>query len=67
MKTILLELPIEIGDIVYYKTDTMQLPWQVFRIHINPGYTLRYELSQGEKSSCAYDFELSKEKVAAML
>ena len=67
MKTIRLETLFEIGEIVYLKTDTQQLPWQIISIHIHPGYTLRYELSQSDKSALAYDFELSKEKVAAML
>lgn len=53
---------VEIGEIVYLKTDPDQQPGIVISIRIFAKGEYMYEINKGAISSLHYDFELSVEK-----
>lgn len=52
----------EIGQVVYLKTDTDQIPRIVISISVYKGGELLYKVASGTSTSEHYEFELSKEK-----
>lgn len=52
----------EIGQVVYLKTDTEQIPRIVISIYVYKGGELLYKVASGTSTSEHYEFELSKEK-----
>lgn len=59
--TKVLKIDFELGQLVYLKTDTDQLPRIVTAIIVKPNL-LVYELSQSDKTSDHYAFEISSER-----
>ena len=52
----------EIGQVVYLKTDTDQIPRIVISISVYKGGELLYKVASGTQTSEHYEFELSKER-----
>lgn len=59
---IVIENKYEIGEIVYLKTDSDQLPRVVIAFKVYSQGEMMYEVVSGTLQSLHYNFELSKEK-----
>lgn len=60
MKTIHIEIVADIGDTVFLKTDTLQIPRLVVEIRMLPAGLVVYGLNAGNNSSLHYGFEISQ-------